>query len=479
MKTNSTFIITLVLLFVTTVTANAQSWSIHGNTGIDPKTNFIGTLNNKGLPFRTNNIERMRITYKGNVGIGVKAAQQKLDVNGNINIAGDSGLYFGNWKILSVPVEPGDLNVALGQGSMINMTSGIGNTTCGAATMGAFKNGQENTAIGSDALNQIKSGGQNTAVGGSTLIISETGSGNTALGYFAITNDTSFNSMALGYHSGTFADNQVRVGDFNITSIGGVVDWSVTSDARVKKNIKANVPGLAFINKLNPVTYNLDLDAADKFMNRSVIKALDGKTIQPSAEDIAAKKLQEQITYTGFVAQDVEKVAKSLNYDFSGVDAAKNSKDLYGLRYAEFVVPLVKAVQELSKMNNEKDVAIQQQNVKIDNLQKQIDDLKTMIASSTNNQNAISVSSSASLLQNTPNPFSNSTIINYVLPTNYSSAYIIITDKNGNTLKQIKLTSKGKGSLTVDHTILSSGAYSYTLYVNNKLVGSKQMDYLK
>ena len=44
-----------------------------------------------------------------------------------------------------------------------------------------------------------------------------------------------------------------------------------------------------------------------------------------------------------------------MNYDFSGVDAAKNDKDLYGLRYAEFVVPLVKAVQELSKMNDEKD----------------------------------------------------------------------------------------------------------------------------
>jgi hypothetical protein len=378
-----------------------------------------------------------------------------------------------------VPVEPSDLNVALGQFSMINMTSGIGNTTCGAATMGAFKSGQENTAIGSDALNQIKSGGQNTAVGGSTLIISETGSGNTALGYFAVTNDTSFNSMALGYHSGTSADNQVRVGDFNITSIGGIVDWSVTSDARVKKNIKANVPGLAFINKLNPVTYNLDLNAVDNFMNRSVIKSLNGKTIQPSAEDIAAKKLQEKITYTGFVAQDVEKVAKSLNYDFSGVDAAKNAKDLYGLRYGQFVVPLVKAVQELSKLNDDKDAAIQQQNEKIDNLQKQIDDLKTMIASSTNNQNAISVSSSASLLQNTPNPFSNSTNINYVLPTNYSSAYIIIADKNGKILKQIKLTAKGKGSITVDGATLSSGAYSYALYINNKLVGSKQMDYLK
>jgi hypothetical protein len=64
--------------------------------------------------------------------------------------------------------------------------------------------------------------------------------------------------------------------------------------------------------------------------------------------------------FSGFIAQDVEKVAKSLGYDFSGIDAAKNEKDLYGLRYSEFVVPMVKAIQEqqvqieeLKKMNLE------------------------------------------------------------------------------------------------------------------------------
>jgi hypothetical protein len=38
-----------------------------------------------------------------------------------------------------------------------------------------------------------------------------------------------------------------------------------------------------------------------------------------------------------------------LGFDFSGVEKPKNEKDLYGLRYAEFVVPLVKAVQELDE----------------------------------------------------------------------------------------------------------------------------------
>ena len=40
--------------------------------------------------------------------------------------------------------------------------------------------------------------------------------------------------------------------------------------------------------------------------------------------------------------------ANELNFDFSGIDKPKNENDHYALRYAEFVVPLVKAVQELN-----------------------------------------------------------------------------------------------------------------------------------
>jgi len=55
--------------------------------------------------------------------------------------------------------------------------------------------------------------------------------------------------------------------------------------------------------------------------------------------------------HTGFIAQEVEAAAKKVGFNFDGVDAPKNEHDLYGIRYAEFVVPLVKAVQELTKQN--------------------------------------------------------------------------------------------------------------------------------
>lgn len=39
----------------------AQSWSLTGNSGTNPATNFIGTTDNKELVFKTNNEERFKI----------------------------------------------------------------------------------------------------------------------------------------------------------------------------------------------------------------------------------------------------------------------------------------------------------------------------------------------------------------------------------------------------------------------------------
>ena len=83
--------------------------------------------------------------------------------------------------------------------------------------------------------------------------------------------------------------------------------------------------------------------------------------------------------------------------------------------------------------------------------------------------------SDAALQQNIPNPFNHTTIINYSLPQTYSSARIIVTDKAGKVLKQVSLTAKGKGSLNVDASAFASGVYQYSLYVDGKLIDTKQM----
>ena len=69
------------------------------------------------------------------------------------------------------------------------------------------------------------------------------------------------------------------------------------------------------------------------------------------------------------VEQEVERAAQESGFIFSGVDAPDNTGDLYGLRYAEFVVPLVKAVQEQQAI-------IDQLKARIEELEKEVSRLK-------------------------------------------------------------------------------------------------------
>ncbi len=50
-------------------TGNA-GWGLLGNSGTSVASNFLGTTDNTSVAFRTNNLERMRLSYTGNVAIG-------------------------------------------------------------------------------------------------------------------------------------------------------------------------------------------------------------------------------------------------------------------------------------------------------------------------------------------------------------------------------------------------------------------------
>jgi predicted RNase H-like nuclease (RuvC/YqgF family) len=228
------------------------------------------------------------------------------------------------------------------------------------------------------------------------------------------------------------------VGNTFVKSIGGQVGWSTFSDGRYKKNIKEDVKGLSFINKLRPITYTVDINGLNEYYNKG--RKHDGTyekmkaTIQPSTDEAA------KIVYNGFIAQEVETAAKNLNYDFSGVDKPKINDGLYGLRYADFVVPLVKAVQELSGQNEK----LKNQNEDLEQRVAKLEAMMNVQSSTTNNKQQTINVSSASLEQNIPNPFSDYTIINYTLSESFSSAQIIVTDKSGKVINKFRFQPQAK-----------------------------------
>ncbi len=55
-------------------------WSLLGNAATNPAVNFLGTSDNQPLAVRTNNVERLRVTSSGQVGIGLANPVDQLSV---------------------------------------------------------------------------------------------------------------------------------------------------------------------------------------------------------------------------------------------------------------------------------------------------------------------------------------------------------------------------------------------------------------
>ena len=242
----------------------------------------------------------------------------------------------------------GQQNSAIGLRALYSNTTGNGNIAYGILALGRNSTGCTNTAIGNSALFNNTTGWENIAVGDVTLEENTDGGGNIAIGFYSLLSNTTGNdnicigygadvssenlenAIAIGLHARVNASNKIRLGNSDITVIEGQVPFTSASDLRLKKNIKELTIGLDFITKLCPVEYQM-------------------------------KKGDDKINY-GFIAQDIEKLVGTNNNLLTiGGDADRT----LGLRYTDFIAPMVKAIQE--------------QQVTIREQQKEIDELKGLV----------------------------------------------------------------------------------------------------
>jgi hypothetical protein len=118
-------------------------------------------------------------------------------------------------------------------------------------------------------------------------------------------------------------------------------DTIVSSDRNTKNTIVASDLGLDFINKLNPVSY--------KFNNKTRTHyGLISQDIETVLSDIS----KPTSGFAGFIKEDIP---DELYTGEDEIPEGKKVGDLktaaytsYGLRYGEFIAPLIKAIQELS-----------------------------------------------------------------------------------------------------------------------------------
>ena len=132
------------------------------------------------------------------------------------------------------------------------------------------------------------------------------GTGSTALGYLAKTDG--LNATAIGYNSVAFGDNVIQLGNTQVEYVNtnGVVTMS--SDARLKANVKTIPNALEKVNALRGVTYT--------------------RTDLPNKDQV----------YMGLIAQETEKI----------IPEVVNNKGQYkSIMYSNLVGVLVEAVKDL------------------------------------------------------------------------------------------------------------------------------------
>ena len=83
--------------------------------------------------------------------------------------------------------------------------------------------------------------------------------------------------------------------------------------------------------------------------------------------------------------------------------------------------------------------------------------------------------SRAILYQNSPNPFSSTTVIEYYIPASATDANLFIFTLNGELLETYPVTTFGYGNVSIDGTTLDAGMYLYSLVVDEQIVDTKRM----
>lgn len=453
--------------------------------GISVKNTFVGSSSGFSNTTGANNV------FTGN------NAGYSNTTGYNNTISGSSALYTNttgfantaNGYLALYSNTTGNYNTANGRQSMYSNTIGLNNAANGTNTLYSNINGDynaangvnalfyntsgdNNSANGNQALYNNSSGNGNTASGYQALLTNTTGSYNTAIGYFAnVSTNNLTNATAIGNTAVATLSNSVQLG--NSTTTNGVFTSSglyQTSDGRFKTGVQEAVKGLEFIKKLRPVTYQINTNMLDDLIIQNLSDSL--KAIHKIGMDFAGSSA---VTHSGFIAQEVALAAQQANFNSSIVHQPANSSDPYALSYQEIVVPLVKAVQELSKTIDSLQTAMNaccRSQAPRSMQQTSADDSQTATKKTDvelSNKNIIVLD------QNVPNPFAEQTVINYFLPDNFTRAQIIFLEQSGKLIKAVDLTEKGKGTLNVFANDLTNGIYTYSLIVDGKTIETKRM----
>lgn len=244
---------------------------------------------------------------------------------------------------------------------------------------------------------------------------------------------------------------------WKLTVLGSIASYGtviISSDRRLKSDIRPLQSAMDKLSQLNGVSYRKHLP--DLHLNeidaRGVTDEVKLNTIR--CDTLSSNDEVGQNENYGFIAQEFREVFPEL---------VREDNDGYlGIDYISLIPVMVEAMKELRE--------------EIDMLKSANEDFELRDKNAMENNNGMENSiQSATLYQNAPNPFSSETEIRYYIPNNAGQASMLIFDMQGTLKKQMQITAKGNGSLTINASELPAGMYIYSLIVDGKEIDSKRM----
>lgn len=438
---------------------------------------------------------RSNTTGQNNVFVGYSAGSGNTTGIGNTIVGNRTGNHSGFTSSFNALlgnqagsfITSGDRNTFLGTSAGYNNTEGQRNTFVGISTGSNNTTGSFNTFVGSDAGDNNTTGSNLTAFGNNVnALLAGNGPINDA---FAVGS----NSIMIQSHSGV-------LGNISTQRVGGYVNWGTASDGRMKKAVKEDIKGLDFILQLRPVSYQVDALKLDQFLRQGMEEIPAGKEDLSATEKAQTRERQQiyegylreksAIRYTGFIAQEVEKAMGESGFAFSGLVKPAHNKDHYSLRYAEFVVPLVKGVQELAdqvggqqELIEEQEKENRKQQQKIKELQAEVTELKDLVnrllvaqgGGTSIESFELDPGPAARLSQNYPNPFHQDTTIDYFIPGSVRSARLELHTVDGRLLATFPIQQTGKGRVNIKASTYPAGTYLYSLVLDGEEMETKRM----
>ena len=236
----------------------------------------------------------------------------------------------------------------------------------------------------------------------------------------------------------------------NIASYGTVI---ISSDRRLKSEVRPLQSAMDKLSQLNGVSYKKHLP--DLQLNGIDMQGItDEAKLNAIRNDQSNRGELEQNENYGFIAQELREVFPEL---------VREDNDGYlGIDYISLIPVMVEAMKELRE--------------EIDMLKSANEDFELRDKNALENNNGMENSiQGATLYQNAPNPFSSETEIRYYIPNNAGQASMLIFDMQGTLKKQMQITGKGNGSLTINASELPAGMYIYSLIVDGREIDSKRM----